>query len=181
MSKTPVRLRPPPPFLACRRISTTEIEKAYLAGLVDGEGSITLSRAHRNEMPSPELTITNTCQSLVEWVKQITNCGLIISRSPRRPHHKPAFVWSVGKTDKCLNLLQEIRPYLRVKDRQADLLLNRYKASTPRNGKYTPAVLEEKLRLVEEIRVLNRRCSKPVTNLISEETLDLTVIASVSK
>ena len=127
-------------------------------------------------MPSPEVTITNTSRSLVEWVKKVADCGIIIHRSPRRPHHKPAYVWSVGKTDKCLNLLQEVRPYLRLKDRQADLLLTRYKASTPRNGKYTAVVLEQKLKLVADIRALNLRCTKPSMILASNKTADLTVV-----
>lgn len=116
-------------------------------------------------MPSPQLTITNTDLPLVEWVREVTDCGKIIRRTPRHPHHKPAYVWSVGKTDKCLSLLQELRPYLRVKRRQADLLLTRYKASTPRNGKYAAAVLTRKLKLVADIRALNLRCSQPSVNL----------------
>ena len=129
-------------------------------------------------MPSPEVAITNTNGPLVEWVKKVTGCGIIISRPPRRPHHKPAHVWSVGKTDKCLSFLREIRPYLRIKNRQADLLLTRYKASTPRNGKYTAVVLKRKLKLVAEIRALNFRGTKPSENLAPDQTPDLTVAAS---
>jgi len=116
-----------------------------------------LSRTHKNEMPSPQLTITNTNLSLLKWVRRVSGCGKIINRSRRHPNHKLAYVWSVGKTDKCLHLLREIRPYLRIKRRQTYLLLTRYKAVTPRNGKYTAAVMRKKLRLVEDIRALNRR------------------------
>jgi len=140
-----------------RRLSTTETEKSYLAGLIDGEGSVTLSRAHRNEMPSPHITITNTNRSVVRWAEQVTGYGKIISRRARRVNHKPAYIWCVAKAGRCLNLLREIRPYLRVKHRQADLILQRYKAVTPRNGQYTATLLKRKLRLVARIRALNHR------------------------
>jgi len=124
---------------------------------VDGEGSVTLTRVHKNEMPSPQVTITNTELRLLEWVSKVTGYGKIITRSRREPHHKVAYVWVVGKTEKCLNFLREIRPYLLVKHRQADLILDRYKAVTPRNGKYTADLLKKKLRLVARIRALNHR------------------------
>ena len=31
----------------------TETEKAYIAGIIDGEGSIMLQKIHKNEHPAP--------------------------------------------------------------------------------------------------------------------------------
>ena len=160
----------PRDYYTCRlpwRFSTTETQKAYLAGLIDGEGSVTLSRTHKNEMPSPQLTITNTNLSLLEWVRRVSGCGKIIHRSRRRPNHKLVYMWCVGKTDKCLDALQTVWPYLRIKRRQARLLLTRYKAMTPRNGKYTAVVLRKKLQLVADIRALNRRSIDPIAQEVS--------------
>lgn len=38
---------------------TTE-SAAYIAGLVDGEGSVTLTRKHKDDMRQPALTIAST-------------------------------------------------------------------------------------------------------------------------
>jgi hypothetical protein len=38
----------------------TELEKAYIAGIIDGEGSIMLQNFHNNEYPSPCVSIAST-------------------------------------------------------------------------------------------------------------------------
>ncbi|WP_291651355.1 hypothetical protein [Clostridium sp.] len=38
----------------------TETEKAYIAGIIDGEGSVMLQRIHKNEHPSPCVSIAST-------------------------------------------------------------------------------------------------------------------------
>lgn len=35
----------------------TNEEKAYIAGIIDGEGSIMLQNFHKNQLPSPCVTI----------------------------------------------------------------------------------------------------------------------------
>ena len=42
-------------------------EAAYLAGLNDGEGTITLSRRHANEKRQLVVSISSTEPDLVEW------------------------------------------------------------------------------------------------------------------
>ncbi len=37
----------------------TEIEKAYIAGIIDGEGSIILQRFHTNQYPAPCVSIAS--------------------------------------------------------------------------------------------------------------------------
>ena len=46
------------------------IEKAYLAGVVDGEGTVSLMKHHPNEMPSPVVAIASNSLGLLEWVKR---------------------------------------------------------------------------------------------------------------
>jgi hypothetical protein len=48
-------------------------------------------------------------------------------------------------------LLEQVAPYLRTyKARRAALILENYVRSTPRNGKYTPALTRERERFIEE-------------------------------
>ncbi|MFH1726221.1 MAG: LAGLIDADG family homing endonuclease [Elusimicrobiota bacterium] len=133
-----------------------ETDKAYLAGLIDGEGTITLTRHHRNQFPQPRVSISNNSLELLEWVRERLGCGNIIRRSPRKEHHGKSYVWQVQLAGSALKVLREIRPYLVLKRRHADLLLEDYKACTPRNGKYSPSMLAAKRGLVGQIRRLNQ-------------------------
>ena len=37
-----------------------DTERAYIAGIVDGEGSIMLTRFHKNQLPSPCVSVAST-------------------------------------------------------------------------------------------------------------------------
>lgn len=135
----------------------TETEKAYLAGLIDGEGTITLTRRNSGQLPQPQVSIANNNLELLIWVKKVIGSGSISTKKPKSSSHNIAYAWQVATAGPCLRLLDEIRPYLVVKKQQADLLLTRYKAVTPRNGRYTQTELDGKMQLVEVIRALNKR------------------------
>ncbi len=132
-----------------------EVEKAYLAGIVDGEGTVTLMKHHKNETPIPFVAIANNSLKLLKWVKAKVG-GLIASKKKRLPHHHDSYAWSV-RQDRALRFLNEIKGYLIIKKPQADLITKKYKSVTHRAGKYTPKMLEQKMRLVAKIRELNQR------------------------
>ncbi len=133
---------------------TTE-EKAYIAGIIDGEGTVTLTSDHKGELPAPKVSIANNDLALLNWIKEKAGSGVIITRSKRQPHHGEQYVLDFSNNS-ALALLSEVEGYLRIKKPQARLLLSGYKTVTPRNGKYTGDLLAAKMRLVAEIRSLNR-------------------------
>lgn len=132
-----------------------EAEKAYLAGIVDGEGTVTLTKHHRNETPTPSVSVANNSLELLEWIKSLAG-GTIVSKRKRKAHHNNSYAWTI-RMDKAIELLKEIKQYLIVKKPQADLIIQKYKSVTHRAGKYTPEMLEKKMRLVAAIRKLNKR------------------------
>jgi len=52
-------------------------EAAYLAGLIDGEGTISLSRRHANERRQLVVSISSTEPELVDWAASTTGAGKI--------------------------------------------------------------------------------------------------------
>ncbi len=136
-------------------IPLEEVEKAYLAGIIDGEGTVTLQKHHRNETPQPCVSVANNSFELLQWIK-LRIGGVIVSKKKRKPHHNDSYAWSI-RQDKAIRFLNEIKQYLIIKKPQADLIVRRYKSVTHRAGKYTPAMLKKKMRLVAEIRRLNQR------------------------
>ena len=123
----------------------TEIDAAYIAGLIDGEGTITLTRKHKNENRQLAVSISNTDRPLLEYVRQTTGVGKITSKRTSQPHHTPSFTYSVYNRQ-ALTLLEQIQPYLRTyKTKRSKLILRDYLALTPRNGRYS-----EKMKLARE-------------------------------
>ena len=112
-------------------------DAAYIAGLIDGEGTITLSRKHRNENRQLAISISNTEKYLLEYVLDKVGAGKITGKRTTRPHHTPSFTYAIYNRQ-ALWLLEQIFPYHRTyKARRARLILRDYLSLTPRNGKYT--------------------------------------------
>ncbi|MBL4932747.1 LAGLIDADG family homing endonuclease [Clostridium paridis] len=125
----------------------TEAEKAYIAGIIDGEGSIMLIKFHNNQLPSPCVSIASTSLELLEWIKQVTSIGVIKGKKNyNETKHKNSFSYIVKYND-AINLLESISPYLIINSKKfrADMIINEYKSLTPRNGRYSEELLERKL------------------------------------
>jgi hypothetical protein len=115
-------------------------EAAYLAGLIDGEGTITLSRRHANEKRQLVVSISSTEPDLVEWAANATGVGKITRKRTSSDKHAPGLTYCVSNRQ-ALAVLKQVLPYLRsYKKLRARLALDQYLALTPRNGKYTDKI-----------------------------------------
>ena len=126
-----------------------ECEIAYAAGLFDGEGSISLVRQRIARFHSPQVSVASTDREVLEWLQKRWG-GSIVTKQPRKAAHSVSYDWRL--TDRrALSFLQLIRPYLVIerKIQRIDLLLNDYVACTPRNGRYSKEMSEQKQALVE--------------------------------
>ena len=123
-----------------------ETEKAYIAGIIDGEGSIMLQKFHSNEFPAPCVSIASTSLELLKWIKETIKKGTIITKKNYNPEvHKDCYSYVLRRND-AIYLIKEIYPYLIIdaKRKRAELILRNYKALTPRNGRYSIEMLEAK-------------------------------------
>ncbi len=146
----------------------TEIQKGYLAGMIDADGSITAmcgpaSKAGVKGMPSPMILVVNTHYELIEWLKSTlgAGCAYKTKTKPTRPDQNEAN-WNpvhryqlTGRPAKLLASLLE--PFLIVKKRHARLL-----DMLPLRGiDYTFRASEEQrehaFKVLAEMRELNRR------------------------
>jgi hypothetical protein len=137
---------------------------AYIAGLIDGEGTITLTRLHANENRRLVVSIANTELQLLQFVIDQFGAGKITRKKTTSDRHTPSYCYAVSSRQ-ALSLLRQIVPHLRSYKRQrAELALNQYEALTPRNGKYSVVLLAE--RQAFEAAVLN---TKPDTKTWRQE------------
>jgi hypothetical protein len=131
-----------------------DIEAAYAAGILDGEGSIYLARVHASRWPSPTVSVASTDRELLEWLRARVG-GTIIQKRTYQPQHSLSFDWKL--TDRrALSFLKIVRPFLVIqrKIERADLLLNDYLNCTPRNGRYTKEMAARKQDLIERFSSL---------------------------
>jgi hypothetical protein len=133
---------PQPQYKKLKPLSKSD--KAYIAGLIDGEGTITLTRIHRNEHRQLCISISSNELSLLNFVKSVTGIGKVTNKRKSKPHHAQSFCYSVYNRQ-ALGLLKEICADLKsYKRKRADLILETYLEVTPRNGKYNLDILKKK-------------------------------------
>jgi hypothetical protein len=113
---------------------------AYIAGIIDGEGTVTLSRRHKSENRQLVISISNTERPLLEYVLDSVGAGKITGKRTYQPHHTPSYTYAISNRQ-ALALLNQIFPYLKTyRAKRADLILRNYIRLTPRNGRYTPEI-----------------------------------------
>ena len=119
----------------------SKCSSAYIAGVVDADGTITVTRKHINENRHPALSISNTDRHLLEFVLDAVGAGKITAKRRVAEHHTPSFAFAIYNRQ-ALELIRQLRPFLRTyKAKRSDLILSDYLKLTPRNGKYSKASL----------------------------------------
>lgn len=132
---------------------------AYAAGLIDGEGTITLTR-NGNEKRFPVLSIASTTYALVAFMKRLFG-GCITNKRKYKKGHSKSFVWRV-RYNRALRALALVLPFMLEpeKVRRGKLVLAKYKSVTAANGKYTKEILKEKARFEREFFSGRRRYAR---------------------
>lgn len=140
-------------------IELTEKEKlAYVAGIVDGEGTITIERLLDVRFSDgfalhPILTVSNTDRQLLEFCKKILKLPNMITSHKKGQGRKDSWRIDITKKETVLEILIVLRPYLIVKRKQADLIMDYCFRRLHTQRKYD----ERDLEIFSSIRKLNRR------------------------
>lgn len=112
------------------------IDLSYSAGLIDGEGSITLSK--ETCWRKPVVSMSSTTLDLLVFLKSLYG-GNISVQKRYKAHHKLAWSWKLSGR-RAISMLELILPYMREpsKIERARMIVERYDLVTCRNGKYSP-------------------------------------------
>lgn len=106
-------------------MSTTE--KAWLAGFIDGEGSIVYYMAGRNKSHKSWLiSLGNTHLGSVEYCQKITGVGSVRLSKPAKGTHKAQWRWRVNPQREIAAIVRQILPYLVIKQEQASKFLSEF-------------------------------------------------------
>ena len=135
----------------------SKTDLAYLAGIIDGEGCITVHSTNLG-IGGPYLLIGGTDKRLVIWLKNNFggNYSEVNFTNIKHKHHKTPYLWhsSLCNTTKILELTL---PYLIIKSAQAKLAI-RFRRLIGTVGHSVPTInLQKRISIVDKIRKLNRR------------------------
>lgn len=137
-------------------------DRAWLAGFLDGEGTISYVERDRGENHSSthdvRVFITNCDAEPLHYFSQMT-AGHVYRHDGERENRygsRPCFRWQMGTHDGAL-LIRELFPYLKTKRKQALLVWTLFTTLRHQNGHArTPnSVIEKRKKLSEMIRLLN--------------------------
>lgn len=129
----------------------SETDIAYMAGLIDGEGTISIATTKGSHRVRPFIEITNTDPLMIRWLQQYFWQKV---RKGETDLHRPVFkVHLTGYG--IIPFLERIKPYLTAKKIQCSLLIAFINLRQNQNWKDSPSA--EMLDTLKDLRILNSR------------------------
>lgn len=109
----------------------TEIDKAYAAGIIDGEGSIML--LERTGAMFGRISVGMSDPEAVFWLKETFDGSIREKVSKSNKRWKTIYMWDVNNQS-TVAFCKQILPYLKTKKKQATLLIAFYDNKLPKIG-----------------------------------------------
>jgi|SRR3989344_7422246 len=150
----------------------SETDKAWLAGFIDGEGYIGIVRSRKRKTRQssdtwryhPWVIVTSTDVKVLEDIQLVVSTQKRASLS-RTAGQKAAYQIKITKFNDLVQFLEAVLPYLRLKQKQAKLLIEfcKYRESVKivtgrgSRGETSFGEIEENIYL--QLRELNKRGS----------------------
>lgn len=98
-----------------------EIEMAYMAGILDGDGSFSILKGPSSYHPCIQLS--NAFKGMSEYLFEKFQGSKRIKK-PQQKHHKPLYVWSVRGLGSSRDVLNKVIPFLILKKERAVFMLD---------------------------------------------------------
>ncbi|MEK9206967.1 MAG: hypothetical protein AAB922_00670 [Patescibacteria group bacterium] len=133
---------------------------AYTAGLIDGEGYIGLiPHPVTKNSYSPKVKVASTTIELVQFLHDNYGGHLDKLRAYSQPNRKMSAMWTLSNGINVGPFLKKLLPYLRVKNKQANLILEYIEKYTYKKMRGTEKeyVSHERFLIYKQIRLLNHR------------------------
>lgn len=134
----------------------TETDKAYLAGIIDGEGTITVSKGKYDNRVMAVAVVMCDKEAVDMLYAEFGGCLFYVEKS--NPKWNNSWRWAV-KSQKAKVFLESVLPYLRVKRRQAEAAIELASSFTHIGGRATVEQRENQKRLHDRIVLLNQRAA----------------------
>jgi hypothetical protein len=135
--------------------------KGYIAGLVDGEGTVSIEKVNRKDRKygqyKPIVKISNTCREALDTIAKYVGGFRYTIKEGRTTHNskKPIYDIQLVRCKDVEVFLEMILPYLIIKRKHAELVLQFCKSrlAKPNHAPYD----NEELAIIDEVKKLNNR------------------------
>jgi hypothetical protein len=137
----------------------SDVERAWTAGIMDGDGCVTMKGPGMARISTirrrPLVVVDSTDIEILHELQRLYG-GSLVKKRKSQDHHRQAWSWRLYGATIILSFLQDLLPYMRceAKRSRAQLLVDEYKLVTPRNGRYTPDVLQRRIALEERFMAI---------------------------
>jgi isocitrate dehydrogenase len=134
---------------------------SYMAGIVDGEGSISIVSVHRTKQHVCKISVANCNYKIIELFSKNFG-GKIRARKhkhERAKNWKTCYEWSITAF-KAHDLVKAIFPYLIIKKRQAVLVCRASNIKRKYNRAFMRWHPEKKIRIDQVLSKLKDACKK---------------------
>jgi len=105
----------------CKVKSLSEPEKAYIAGFIDADGTLIISKS--KNIFTPRIVIGNCDKPVLEIMNGWIGVGAIYTKKMNNPTHRTLYHYSIGRHVTLIKLLPQLIPYLILKRKRAELIL----------------------------------------------------------
>ena len=143
------------------------LNNAYVAGLFDGEGTVSLIYTKvRPWVSNPTkrvmgfkftIALSNTYRPILEVLQRQFHGDISCSKLPRNKNHKTVWSWKIGGRDKQIIFLNIIAPFCIIKKEQIKLGLAYLETSKGAGQHLTQKEWKKRIAIFEKLRVRNQR------------------------
>ena len=109
-----------------RRPLRDDLKWAWIAGVVEGEGTLTVERYRKDGTPVPKLAVAMVDADTIERLYHYSNMGTLASHTPANEEHQHVYTWRVRRLDDVHLAVRRMWPYLgsRRRARCQDLMID---------------------------------------------------------
>lgn len=141
-------------------VKLTDVQKGYVAAIIDGEGMIRVAKAHDHRWKedhfylAPLISIVNTDAKLMAKLREMLKVGRFYKETRKDERHKDKLVYNISSINGCKQILEQIKEELVIKKRQAEAVL---KLIAIKEQKTSGAVTPEEIAIFDQIKQFNAR------------------------
>lgn len=135
----------------------SDIEKAYWAGFVDGEGCISINKYTDKKkylIYRLIITVANTNKEIIYELKR--KFKGIVSIRKIMENRKVCYSWKVSSKN-AYNFLRLISPFLRVKRKQGELAYEFLKLFFTKEHPVNQENMNKRIEIMKQFHILNKR------------------------
>lgn len=154
------------------------LQYAYLAGLIDGEGCLRITRdkslgtekqGHKSPKYAASISMHMVTREPLDFFASLFPDGYLVYEGVRddRPNQRPTYCWRCQNRFVVQDVIEKIYPYLLVKNKQADLILEYCKGYIPcqkLKGEAHSQEIQRREDLYQKMKKLNAVGAAATTN-----------------